>query len=53
MTSLLILAVILFACWAWATWARAGAARFMRDWSYALLVTSATCMLMALGLWLR
>ena len=53
MTSLLILASLLLACWLWATWRRDGAAAFAREWSYALLVGALMCYVMALGLWLR
>ena len=53
MTSLLILAAILVACWLWATWRRDGAASFMREWSYALLVGAVMCVVMAIGLGLR
>lgn len=53
MTLLLILAALLTAAWLWATWQRNGAASFMRDWSYGLLVVAVTCVVMALGLWLR
>jgi hypothetical protein len=53
MTSLLILATILLAAWLWATWRRDGAAAFMQDWSYSLLVGSITCYVMAIGLWIR
>lgn len=53
MTSLLILAALLVLAYLWATWKRDGAALFMREWSYALLVGAITCTVMALGLWLR
>lgn len=53
MTSLLILAALLFACWLWAIWQRDQAARFMQEWSYVPLLGSLTCVLMALGLWLH
>jgi hypothetical protein len=53
MRSLLILAAILVACWAWATWKRSSSARFMQEWSYALLVAAASCVVMAIGIWLR
>lgn len=53
MTSLLILASILVLAWLWATWKRDGAALFMREWSYVLLVAAVTCIVMAAGLWLR
>lgn len=53
MISLFILAALLVTAWLWATWRRDGAARFMAGWSYALLVVAITCVVMALGLWLR
>ncbi|MCB0880480.1 MAG: hypothetical protein KDC46_16040 [Thermoleophilia bacterium] len=53
MTSLLILAAILVVAWLWAMWQRDGAAGFMREWSYSLLVGAITCAVMALGIWLR
>lgn len=53
MTSLLILAALLIACWLWAMWRRTGSAAFMREWSYVLLIGAVTCVLMALGLWIR
>jgi hypothetical protein len=53
MTSLLILVVLLIAAWLWATWQRDGAASFMREWSYALLVVALICLVMAVGIWLR
>jgi hypothetical protein len=53
MTSLITLATILLLVWLWATWQREGVAAGMREWSYALLVGSLTCYVMALGLWLR
>lgn len=53
MTSLLILATFLLACWLWAVWQRDRAAAFMREWSYVPFLGALTCVLMALGLWLR
>lgn len=53
MTSLLIIAVALFAWWAWSIWARDGSAAFMREWSYVPLLGSLACAAMAIGLWLR
>jgi hypothetical protein len=53
MTSLLILAALLIAAWLWATWKRDGAAGFMREWSYALLVVAGMCIVMAVGIRLR
>lgn len=53
MTSLFILAALLIAAWLWATWKRADAASFMRDWSYVLLVVAGMCIVMALGIWVR
>lgn len=53
MTSLLILATLLVVAWLWAMWRRAGAAAAMAEWSYVLLLGAVTCVVMALGLWLR
>ncbi len=53
MLLLLVLAALLVAAWLWATWQRDGAAAFMRDWSYVLLVVAATCLVMAIAIWLR
>jgi hypothetical protein len=53
MTSLIILGSLLLACWLWAMWRRDGAAAFMQEWSYALLVAAVMCYVMALGLKLR
>lgn len=53
MTSLLVLAALLLIAWLWATWQRDGAAHWMRPWSYALLVTSVMCVVMAIGIALR
>ena len=53
MTSLLILATLLIAIWAWSLWQRERAASFMREWNYVLLVGGVTCLVMAIGLWIR
>ena len=53
MTSLLILAALLLLTWLWATWQRDGAAAFMREWSYVPFLGAVTCVIMAVGLWLR
>ena len=53
MTPLLILAVLLLACWLWSVWQRDRGATFMREWSYVLLVGAVTCAIMAAGLGLR
>lgn len=53
MTSLLILASLLFLAWIWAVWRRSGAAAFMSEWSYVLLVSAVTCVVMAIGIWVR
>ena len=53
MLLLLILAALLIACWLWATWQRDGAASFMRDWSYVLLVIAVTCIVMAVAIRIR
>lgn len=53
MTSLLILATLLVLAWLWATWRRAGGSSATAEWSYVLLVAATSCIVMALGLWLR
>ncbi|MCW2924912.1 MAG: hypothetical protein JWM98_2316 [Thermoleophilia bacterium] len=53
MTSLLVLALILIASWAWTLWQRDGAAAFARDWGYVLLVGGVVCLVMSIGLWIR
>lgn len=53
MTSLLILATLLLIAWAWAVWQRSGSARAAAEWSYVLLVGAISCIVMAIGLWLR
>lgn len=53
MTSLLVLATLLFVTWVWAAWQRDRGAAFMRDWSYVPLVGALMCALMAIGLWIR
>jgi hypothetical protein len=53
MTSLLILAAILFLAWLWAIWKRDTSAQFAAGWSYVLIVTSVICVVMAVGLKLR
>ena len=53
MISLLILGLLLVACWLWATWQRDAHAAFMRDWVHVPLVTGAMCLVMAIGLWIR
>lgn len=53
MTSLLVLAGILLLAWLWAIWQRERGAAFMAEWNYVLLVGVATCVVMAIGLWLR
>lgn len=53
MTSLLILASILLVGWLWSVWQRDRAAAWMAEWSYVPLVGAVTCVLMAIGLWLR
>lgn len=53
MTSLLILATVLLALWIWAIWQRDRAAAFMREWSYVPLLGAITCLVMAIGLWIR
>ncbi len=53
MTSLLVLAGILLAAWFWAIWQRDRGAAFMAEWNYVPLVGAVTCIVMALGLWIR
>lgn len=53
MTSLIILATVLLALWIWGIWQRDRAAAFMREWSYVPLLGALTCMVMAIGLWIR
>lgn len=53
MTSLLVLAAVLIAGWLWAVWQRDRGAAFMSDWAYVPLVGAITCIVMALGLWIR
>lgn len=53
MILLLILAALLIAAWLWATWQRDGVASAMGEWSYGLLVVAITCIVMAIGIWLR
>lgn len=53
MTSLLVLALLLIAGWAWLLWQRERAASFASEWSYVLLVGGVICLVMSLGLWIR
>ena len=53
MTSLLILAALLFLLWGWSVWQRDRHAAFMREWSYVPLGGAVTCVVMAIGIWLR
>ena len=53
MTSLLILATVLFLVWAWALWERDRRAAFMRPWLHVPFVGAVTCVLMSIGLWIR
>ena len=53
MTSLLTLAVLLTALWIWAMFERGRRAVFMQEWQHVPLIGAITCVVMALGLWMR
>lgn len=53
MTSLLVLAVLLLAWWAWAVWERDGRASVMDQWLHVPFLAAVLSLVMAVGLWIR